>query len=97
MSEFDDKDPPERVIVEHKARRPGFWLGNLTGMEAFRYRAWRAGISAEIDRACEAFIRSESSEWQLVEEMLAKSAAPKPTEAPAVVELVTVPAVKESA
>lgn len=95
MSDISDMDPPVRAIVEHKPRQPGFWLKNLTGLEAVRYRAWRAGIMRELDEAREHFIRSESREAQLVDELLAGSRS-KPVESPVVVELVTVPAAKES-
>lgn len=97
MSSIDDQDPAARNLVEHKPRQSGFWLKNLTGMEAFRYRAWRAGIERELDQACEEFIRSERGEWQLVEEMLAASKVVKPAEVVSAPELVVVPAAKETA
>lgn len=88
MSESSsDLDTPAPRI-EFRSRPAGTWAKNLTGMEAFRYRAWRAGIDAELMQACEQLIRSERGESELVEELLAASKASKPADGSTVEDLV---------
>ena len=87
----NEREPDRHVLGGGLNWRPaGTWAKNLTGMEAFRYRAWLTSINAEIDRACEQFIAQERAESALLDEML----APKTAASPVVAELVTVPAEK---